>query len=146
MTPLEAGPDTQDQGGDETAPVSSALDFPTALAAAKEALAQPVPDSRDAWRTLRQSRKRTKRLLAPARKVRLVGLAPRQPAAYLQNALRPLHRLRSVYRRQRGMLELLLFVRKSWKIMLLLAVLALVWAFWTQILGMAETLVQSLPW
>jgi len=146
MTPFGTGPVTQDQGGDEPAPISSAAAFSAAMSAAKEALSQPVPDSRDAWRTLLQSRKRTKRLLAPARKVRLASLAPGRPSAHLQRALVPLNRILSARRRQRWMLELRLFVRRSWIVLLLLAVLMLIWAFWTPILAVLSTLAQDLSW
>lgn len=146
MTPIDASPGTHEKAGSDAAPVSAAAGFLAELDAAKAALGQPVPDSRDAFRTLRQTRKRSKRLLAPARKVRLLSLAPSRPAAYLQRALVPLTRIRSVYRRQRWMLEVRAFARRNWKVVLLLVVLTLVWAFWRQILAMAIALAQSLPW
>ena len=146
MTPIDASPDTHEKAGSDAAPISAAAGFLAALDAAKAALGQPVPDSREAFRTLRQNRKRSKRLLAPVRKVRLAILAPSRPAAYLKQALVPLARIRSVYRRQRWMLEVRAFVRRNWKVALLLVVLTLVWAFWRQILATAITLAQSISW
>ncbi len=146
MTLMEASPRTQEESGTEDAPVSSPSDFLVALEAAKAALGQPVPESRNEYRAMRQTRKKAKRALKAARKIRLISLARSQPSVDLGRALRPLNRLRSAYKRRRWMLEVRSFALRNWKFLLFLAVLALIWTFWVQLAGILATLAQSVPW
>jgi hypothetical protein len=137
-------PAEQDEAASPLAPAGPA--FLAALEAAKQAIGQTPPDSREDARRMRLTQKRTLRALKRAQGVRRAFLAKESLAAQLTLAQQPLNRIRSRYRRRRWGLEFLAYAQRTWKLWLLIGVLGLIWAVRAQILWLVQALVQILPW
>jgi hypothetical protein len=133
-------------GATEPAPVLAAEAHKLAHAAARKALDWSPPSSKADRRLGRRIRRRATRQLARARLVRLRLTTQAGLGLDLTNALRPIYALGWRTWLWRQVLEVWLFVVRTWKLLLAAAALYGLWVWRKEIAAGVAALWASLPW